>query len=792
MKSRPAVKILIPYLAGIILADRFNLSVINLWILSAVLMIAVFAAYKRRWLSTSSALLFLSFLFVGFLRYEVAMIPPHGIQNILYQQVKVRGTVVSSEKARRGGSSLILKGAATSIDDPSATMTGKISIRSWDEIFPQKYGDVVELEGRFTRPSLPRNPGIFNYRQYLERQGIFATMTVEAVSEVQTVGAGGNPFLRWIKGLRGRIETIIDDTMPPESAPTLKAITLGDRSALDDETYEAFLRTGTSHIFAVSGLHIGIIAGWTFLLFNWIRKLAGLKSKAIAYILAIPVVIVYASMAGFRTSVIRASILVILALIAIIYNRDVDIFNSLAIAAMCILIFRPGAFFEAGFQLSFGAVASIAYLMQHWDRWFARVRGNKWYLEWLYRVLQSIAVSLSAQIGAMLIIAHTFHRISIVGVFVNPNIIPLVALIVPMGFVSYFAGMIYLPLAGILGYVNHLLVSILNSIVFYYAEFHYAQVPVMGFSFWHIAVFSAVIVFIANLPMLMRNKRRLILASAGVLAILVWTAALSYDGRVLKVTCLDVGQGDSIFVDLPNGDNILVDGGSYRDRFDTGKRVISPFLEYEGVNSLDLMVSTHPHNDHAGGLTYVVDNFRINRAITGNYGLTTPTFEELRDRFDKRGVEYEDAQVGDVLTDGSLRVEVIGPVEPDLLGSEDTRMNNNSVVLRVTYKGVSFLLTGDISDEAERSLIGSADDIRATVLKVPHQGSKTSSSWEFLRAVQPTIGVVSVGRRNYYGHPSPMIMGRYRWLGIKTYRTDRKGAVMVVTDGRRGWIRTMF
>jgi competence protein ComEC len=137
-------------------------------------------------------------------------------------------------------------------------------------------------------------------------------------------------------------------------------------------------------------------------------------------------------------------------------------------------------------------------------------------------------------------------------------------------------------------------------------------------------------------------------------------------------------------------------------------------------------------------------------------------------------------------------VEVIGPRELDLLGSEDSRMNNNSVVLRVTYKKVSFLLSSDITEEAERSLISSAGDIRATVLKVPHQGSKSSSSWEFLRAVQPTIGVVSVGRWNYYGHPSPLIMGRYRWLGIKTYRTDRQGAVTVVTDGRRGWIRTVF
>jgi len=786
MKSRPAVKILIPYLAGIILADRLNISVVYLWILSAVLMISVFAAYKLRWLSISSVLLFLSFLSVGLLRYELAMIPPGGIQNVLYQQAKVRGTVVNSQKERSGGSSLIIKGEAASVANPSATMTGEISIRSWEDIFPQKYGDVVEMEGQLTRPRLPRNPGAFDYRKYLERRGIFATMTVEDVSEVQTVGAGGNAFLRWVRALRGRIETIIDETMPPESAPILKGITLGDRAGLSEEIYKAFLRTSTAHILAVSGLHIGIIILWMF----WIRKWVRLPNKPISYIPAILIVIVYVCMVGFRTSALRASILAILGIIAVFMDRDRDLFNLLAVAALCILVYRPGAFWDVGFQISFSAVASILYLMPHWERWLVRVRSDKWYRRVLYRILQSVAVSLSAQMGAMLIIAHTFHRASLAGIFVNPIIIPIVALIVPIAFASYIMGLIYLPMAAILGYINHVLISSLILIVRYFASSQISDIPIRGFSLWYVLAFSAVIVFIANLSSLMREKRRLILASAGILTLLIWAAALSYDGHVLRVTYLDVGQGDSIFVDLPNGDNILIDGGPYSQRFDTGKRIVSPFLEYEGVNKLDLIVSTHPHNDHAGGLTYTVDNFHVKKAIVGSYGLTTATYDELRARLDGKGIEYQDAQVGTILTDKDLQVEVLGPRRLDISGSEDSRMNNNSVVLRVTYKEVAFLLTGDIAEESERLLTSQASDIRATVLKVPHQGSKTSSSWELLRAVQPTIGIVSVGRWNVYGHPSPLIMGRYRWLGIKTYRTDRHGAITVVTDGRRGWIKT--
>jgi len=792
MKNRPAVKILIPYLAGIILADRFDLSVAYLWILSAILIISTFLAYKRRWLSSSSFLLVLSFLLVGFLRYEIAMIPPDGLDKVLYQQVRARGTVTKSQKERSGGSSLTVKGEVTSITDPSVTMSGKISIRSWDEIFPQRYGDVVEVDGELTRPRLPRNPGAFDYRKYLARHGIFATMTLDNASDVQSIGTGGNPFLRWIQGLRGRIEAIIDETMPPESASVLKGVTLGERAALSEDMYEALLRTGTSHILAVSGLHMAIIAGWMFLLCNWLRKRVGLASISIAYIAVIPAVIIYACMVGFQTSVIRASALVILTALGICIYRDVDIFNFLAAVALGILIYRPGAFWDAGFELSFGVVASIAYLMPYWRRWIGRIRKDEWYHRVLYRVFQSVTVSLSAQIGAMLIIAHTFSKASLAGVIVNPIIIPVVALIVPVGFISYLLGSISLPLAAIPGYINHILISILTSIVHYFAGLWWSQVPIRGFSFWHVVFSIAVIVFTANLHTLLKQKRRLIIAGVGIVTLFIWAAALSYDGHILRVTYLDVGQGDSMFVDLPNGDNILIDGGPYSKRFDTGERVVFPFLQHEGVSKLDLIVSTHPHNDHAGGLTYTVDNFRVGKVITGSYGLATRTYKELRARLDRDKIKYHDAQVGTIFKDKELHIEVVSPQYPDLSGSENSRMNNNSVVLKVRYRGVSFLFTGDIGAESERSLINSGREIRAAVLKVPHQGSKNSSSWEFLQTVQPVIGIISVGRWNIYGHPSPLILGRYRSLGIKTYRTDKQGAITIVTDGRRGWVSTML
>ena len=823
MRNRPAVKILIPYLLGIALADKFDLSVIYLWVLTAFLMIPLFALYRKRYLTASSVLIVLSFISIGFLRYEAAMIPPYGIQEVLYKDVKVQGTVVKSQKTRNKGSSLIVTGDASLISDPSISMTGKIEIRSWEEVFPQKYGDVVEIEGRLSRPRLPRNPGAFDYRKYLMRQGIFANITLNDISDVQIVGVGGSAFLRWVKGLRRKIEGIADETMPSkENASILKGITLGAREELPEDTYQAFLRVGASHILAVSGLHVGIVALWTFLLCNRIRMLVRLRNKSVAYIPVIIVIFIYACMVGFRVSVVRASILALLTIAATFIQRDrgaltkidhgegitrqmPDLLNALSVAALCILLYRPGALWGAAFQLSFSAVASIAYLMPHWERWIGRIRMDKWYLRALYRTLQGMTVSLSAQIGAMAVIAYSFKRVSLAGIIVNPVVIPMVALIIPIAFVSYLTGLIYLPLAKVFAMVNNLLIGVLDHIISFFAARSWAQAPVRILSsFWYVVFYVAIIIFIANISdFIERRKRlgmtqrsserkRLMIASAAVLAVFIWAAALSYDGHILKVTHLDVGQGDSAFVELPNGDNILIDGGPYSSRFDTGERVIAPFLQHKGVGKLDLIVSTHPHNDHAGGLAYTVDNFPVGEAITGSYGDTTPAFDALRDLMDENGVRYENAQVGVIRRDGALRVEAVSPQTLFTQGDEDSRMNENSVALRVTYKGVSFLFTGDIGKKRERLLIDSGRNIKAAVMEAPHQGSKTSSSWEFLRAVQPFVGVISAGRRNWYGHPSPLILDRYKWLGIKTYRTDRQGAITIITDGRRGWVRPML
>lgn len=769
------------------------------------------------------------------------MVPPKGFDKILNEQVKVSGTVLECEEESSGGSSIILSGEATAVSDPSINMKGKISIRSWDYVFPYVYGDIVEIDGRLTQPKPARNPGAFDYRKYLEHKGIFSTITIYDKSDILKIGRGGNSFLRWVRDFRNKIEWIMDETIPrerpeilndipvdwklydtniskPSSASVLKGIILGARAALPEEIYRKFVRTGTSHVLAVSGLHVGILAGWTYLIFRLIMKRLGISNKAFAYIPTIPVIIVYACMIGFYSSIVRASILLIFVVVAVIIDRDTDLFNILAIAALFILSYLPGSIWDVGFQLSFGSVASIAYLMplcenlfglsigDKSDRQLRKVidipkkertnwlKGSEWYQRLLYRIAQTIAVSWSAQVGASLIIAYTFHKVSLVAPIANPVVVPLVSLIIPLGFISCIAGLIYQPAASFIGYMNHYsILYIMDLAESFFSGIWWALITISGFSFWSLVSCSTVIVFIVNIPRLLKRKQRLIIVGAATTAILIWSIALSYEGHLLKVTYLDVGQGDSIFVELPDGRNILIDGGPYRSEFDTGKRVIVPFLQHKGINRLNLVVATHPHNDHTGGLTYTVENVPVGEVITGSYNLTTPSFDILKQRLDREGIEYKDAEVGRIYKDASLCIETIMCNAGNLMGisNQDVCMDNNSIVLKITYKKVSFLFPGDIRWDSERQLVNLGKDIRTTVLKVPHHGSGNSSSWEFLKAVKPTIGVISVGQ-NFFGHPSKSVLDKYDERHIKTYRTDKDGAVTILTDGKQGWISTMY
>ncbi|MGB9597603.1 MAG: ComEC/Rec2 family competence protein, partial [Candidatus Poribacteria bacterium] len=668
-----------------------------------------------------------------------------------------------------------------------------------------------------------------------------------------------------------KIGTVINELSSDyETVSIFKSLILGEGGEVSLDLYKTFQKTGTTHVLVVSGVNFAILAGWAYWLFNAIRKFALragkntilLEKEIVVYIPVFVIIILYLLIANKEFSVFRAFIFITLFILGVIINRDRDVFNILAIAGLIILIFIPGAFWNAGFQLSFVTVASITYLMPYFEmplkkiELFKNIKEKKWYVKTLYWFIQGVFVSISAQLGAVTIISYNFRTFAPIGFFVNSLIFPLIFVITPTAFALCIIGLVSIHLANLFSWVNNFLINFLIYIVRWFSA-RVDYITIGAFSLTNVFFIAGVIIFLVNLPRILRknqlfsielgyepqlnlgtipdivryefdnkgiklsentklivrrfgkkwlitdnpsnnwfDKRQAYIAkkckdhiafyrfnqkpliySLALISLLCWAVAIEYDGNVAKITYLDVREADSIFVQFPNKYNILIDGGSYSQRFDCGERIVAPFLKRNGVGKLDLVIATHPDNDHIGGLVYVVDHIKIDKVITGSYGLTSPTYNKFLEKLKINNISYQDASPSVIYEDRDFKVEILSDRYYGIIKNSESELNNNSVVVKITYKNASFLFTGDIERQAEQQLVRSNVDLKAHVLKVPHHGSRSSSTYEFINAVQPFVAVISVGYRNFFGHPHFTVIRRYENANIKIYRTDINGAI---------------
>lgn len=284
-------------------------------------------------------------------------------------------------------------------------------------------------------------------------------------------------------------------------------------------------------------------------------------------------------------------------------------------------------------------------------------------------------------------------------------------------------------------------------------------------------------------------KSKILILLLALPVIFIWTAVLYNPVPLLRATFLDVGQGDAIFLQFPHRGNMLIDGGGGR-RGDMGKR-IAAYLRRQGVRRIDVLLLTHPHEDHVEGLITVLRNFPVGLVLDSGQVHASYSYEEFLRLIEKKQISYRIIGAGDKIG-GFKEVEilVLHP-PPRLLEGTRSDINNNSLVLRVAYGKVSLLLTGDIEREAEEGLLCYGHYLKSTIIKVPHHGSCTSSTPNFLNLVNPEIAIISVGRRNRFGHPSPRVLQRYRERGVKIYRTDKQGAILLTSDGESFRVKTI-
>ena len=815
IKPRPALYFLIPYLLGIIAGKWVSLPFLWLWMFVLFCFIGGMVTRNRqRFLCY--ALLHLSIFAGGMLRLETTThspIPPH----FYNEPIHFSGTTVYQPERGEAWDACYAVGELQLLSDPAQQVSAKCLIR-FQELLPLRYGKDLTLTGVLRHPQTKRNPGGFDYRAYLSRQGVAGI--IDTIGLVRIGEQGGFPPLRWIEALRLRTERLIDgiytetevETPFPEPslhAQLLKGILLGKRSDVPTETLALFRNSGTFHVLAVSGLHVGLVAMFCYFGFSLFRF-----PQKILCLLTIIAVLIYACLIGFRPSVFRASLMALLFLCATFIDRDADIFNLLAFAALVLLLLNPLQLWDVGFQLSFVAVASIVYFVPKMEIPLRRLwegtegspsesegsvltRFRTAAIKW---VVLSYLVTFAAQIGTGPLIAYHFFRAYPLGIVVGPFAVGLVSLIVAVGMASVGIGFIWLPLAKLLGVLNHALISIFLTLIGLFGQI-WGVVKLAPPTFGLFVVYIAFCLWITHWRAAYRHWKIASLIGLSVLTIWVWDTAFHEKGRLLEVITLDVGQGDAAIVRFPDNRTVLIDGGiqrSYYDKqkrkrveYDVGERIIEPYLDFHGIRELDMVVLTHPDLDHGGGLGYILQNFKVGQMLgISDMPLDSQTHRRLHAIVKARNIPYAFPYAGEIEFTSTATLNLLHPIDPSSTNLLDTDKNDDSLVMKITYRAVDILFTGDIGKKAESRLIAAGQDLRSEILKVPHHGSRTSSSVPFLDAVQPRCAIVSLGQGNRYQFPHADVVARYQGRGCPMFRTDVSGAITLRTDGTRCWIDT--
>ena len=872
----PVLWIAAAFAAGIDLSLHVHMSVTSCVIAAALAIVAASLLLWRKQATVAWALALAAWAATGATAASIqrTRVAPNGVAQMIAQgrldtssALRWQGRLRSDPADRPWGCEYLIDLEQVEISGSSMPVRGGLRLTLYGdrpesgEIGRLRAGDRVEALVKAQPPRNFNDPGAFDAKSYLASQGIDLTGSLRSAKLLTLIdrpAPGAHERLARIHGrLLARVDELFSDR--PESAALLRAMLLGDRSFVDTSTVVAFQKTAAYHILVVAGLHTGALV--VFLLW-FCRRLR--FSIAPTIFLTLAALAAYVGVVEDRPPIFRAALMASIYLLARPLFRRVDLLNTVALAALCLLLWNPAYVADSGFQLSFLAAGVIAALALPWmERTTAPYRSGLGHLgdvtrdvvhppkiaqfrieartaaQWLaarlpkrmaahtlqfitaptrffLRLCELFALSAIIQLGMLPLLARDFHRVSISGPVGNIPAVLLTGVIVPLGFLCLSLSFIWTQGASFLARILSSLTLLLLRTVEWFSRLPHFSYRIPGPPLWLVCAFFVALAVFAALGRQVVAQRReraarrklpprvtwqewfVASAVAAASLLIVWYPfAPSLARGKLQATVLDVGQGDSIFVSFPNGQTMLVDGGGLagsewikgmRSAPDVGEEVVSPYLWSRGIKRLDVIALTHAHEDHLGGLLSVIENFAVGQLWIGR-DENTPEFAALLREARERGIPVIHKTEGDELAWGDVHGKVLWPPVEDPVNEAS---NDDSLVVRIGDGATNFLLTGDIEQPEEKEILAEGEPLASDFLKVPHHGSKTSSTEPFLAAVQPRVAVVSVGLNNVYGHPSPSVVQRYAEDGVRLLRTDRDGAVTVSSDGRAISVRAFL
>ena len=802
MIRRPLVLILLSLIAGILLAPHQPHNILTIMtLLTGIILLCV--VYPVRPSPHIEALAIVAtFLATGIIISEHNGPDPLVLSIITKnKRQKFEATVLDPVVVRKGVGRLNVRIQRVYVRGKPENINCKARVTVYNNVPPIFPGQRILFSARPRKFRNFQNPGNFDYQGHMLHKGFAFSAPVSDGRRIVPLGKGYLPFPRNLaEQMRRPVRDFLNSTLQGPDLAIYSAIVLGDRNLISSELRERFSRAGLNHVLAVSGLHIGLVA-WiafflirTVLLFSHTLSLRLDVRKAAALFTCVPI-LAYVSLSGFQVSATRAMIMAMAFLWSLILGREKDIWSTLCLSGLVILFIEPDALFQISFQLSYLAVVGLIWLC---PRLFSTVNPlvDK-YLPTLPSVIKRSClyiislgiITITATVFLLPVTVYYFNRISLVAFPANFAVIPLLGLVViPLGLVSALAYPAFPGLAKLILLMGAKGIHAILWIVETFDMIPLASIWFVTPSMLEIGLFYGALFFI-----FFRNRKRwakpalvaicaLALVDAG-----YWVARVKYN-KELRISFLDVGQGNSALVEFPGGKKMLIDGGGfYRETFDVGRMVVAPFLWSQKISKIDYLVLTHPQSDHMNGLRFIANTFDPEIFYFNGDQVQKESFKQLMQILKhKRTKVIVPQHEAEKLKVGNVLINFLALRPSDFHNPVSATLNNRSLIVLINYGNYRIMFPGDIEKEAEKILVErDGSRLRSQILLSPHHGSKTSSSSVFLKAVRPQVCVISCRGNSRLGFPDKVVLDRLAKMECIVLRTDNDGMVSIIIKGNR-------